>query len=298
MRNILFAVVVASGLVGCVGGIDDTMNPPPGPGSGSDPGTGGTGGSAAAKTAFDANVYPIIHTKCAACHTSGSPVGNITGFVSSAAADGYTTATGYQALIGSWTPDAPILSKIALGHNGQTYSDTDKASITDWLAKELAARSGTDGTPPPAGTETATAATDRLLAEWSGCMTLANFQTANMKAWGNMKADNSACKTCHINGEYGQVAMDVDAPFFNVIDTNRYYMAQYFTIDFSQGVSQAKIIVNQNSFTNVGKALPPHTEHPRFNLQGSTGLTALNKFYDLTMAAKTAGTCGPSALTN
>ncbi|HET9624851.1 MAG TPA: hypothetical protein VFP84_25965 [Kofleriaceae bacterium] len=297
MRNILLAVVVASGLVGCVGGIDDPTTPPTGSGSDTTPPTGGSG---EAKAAFDANVYPILAAKCKVCHTSGAPLGNVTGFVDSDATKGYQTAINYVALVGTWTPDAPILSKIALGHNGQTYTDPEKASITDWLSKELAARAtGGDGTPPPAtGTGSPVEATDRLLAEWSGCMTLANFQTANMKAWGNLKADNSACKTCHINAEFGNIAMDVDAPFFTFIDTNRYLMAQYFTIDFSKGVDQAKIVVNTNSFKNVGLGLPPHTEHPRFNPTNNAGMTALQKFYDLTMANKAAGTCGPSQLKN
>lgn len=298
MRNILLAIVAASGLVGCVGGIDTPTTPSTPPPEGV--GGGGTGSAAvAARAAFDNNVYPVVAAKCIVCHSSAGPLGNITGFVAPQAADGYVTAVGYQALIGDWTPPgAPILTKIAAGHNNLTYSDPEKSQIADWLNAELAARVAA---PPPGTTpteETPAAATIRLTREWSGCMTLTNFQTANMKAWGNMRANNSACKTCHVNGEFGEIASDVPEPFFATISTNKYYMAQYFTADLSQGVANAKIIINTRSFIGVGQGLTPHEEHPRFQLENSDGLKALEAFYKLTMDAKTAGTCGPPTLTN
>jgi len=129
-------------------------------------------------------------------------------------------------------------------------------------------------------------------------MTLANFTKANMIAWGTMRANNSQCETCHVDGEYGQIASNVATTFFNTISTNKYYMAQYFTVDLSKGVAAAQVIVNTRSFTGVGTDLAPHIEHPRFTLQGSTGMTALTAFYNSTMANKTAGTCGPPTLTN
>jgi hypothetical protein len=297
MRNILLTVVAAAGLVGCVGGIDTPTTPPP------QGVAGGTSGPSAdvARQAFDNGVYPTISAKCIACHSSAGPVGNVTGFVAPTAGEGYVTAAGYQAVVGDWTPNgAPILLKIAAGHNAQTYTSDEKAKITDWLTKELTARAGgTTGTPMP-GQESPADATARLTKEWSGCMTLANFTAANMTAWGNMRANNSACKTCHVNGEYGQIASDVAGPFFTLISTNKYYMAQYFSVDMSKGVADGKIIINTRSFTGVGQGLAPHQEHPRFNLTNSTGMTALQKFYDLTMAAKNAvpSTCGPPTLTN
>jgi hypothetical protein len=298
MRTSLLAVVAAAGLVGCVGGIE-TSSPPPA-GTVGDPGTGNGSAAAAAKAAFDADVYPIISRSgaCIGCHSASGAVGNITAFVGVTAAEGYNTAVGYQALVGDWTATgAPILTKVAAGHQGMAYSPADKDKITAWLAKEITARTGT-GTGSGSSAETPAAATIRLTKEWSGCMTLANFTTAKMTAFGNMQANNSACRTCHANGEYGQMASDVAAPFFTVISTNKYYMAQYFSVDLTGGVAAAKIIINTKSFTGVGGALPPHTEHPRFTFAGSAGETALKAFYASTMAAKTAGTCGPSTLTN
>ena len=296
MRKILLAVV-AAGLVGCVGGIDTPTvpNDPP-PGSVGD----GPGGPAAAmaRSMFETNVYPILAgaARCIQCHSSAGPVGNVTGFVAPQAVDGYVTAVGFQALVGDWTPTgAPILLKIAAGHNGMTYTTDEKSKISAWLNQELTARAGQTTTTPP-GQESPADATVRLINEWSGCMTQANFVAANMTAWGNMRANNSACKTCHVSGEFGQIASDAVNPFFTVISTNKYYMAQYFSVD----LANKKMIINTKSFTGVGTGLAPHTEHPRFTLQGSTGMTALQKFYDLTVANKTAvpTKCGPSTLMN
>lgn len=297
MRNILLAVVAATGLFGCVGGIDNAPTPSTPDPDGVGGGTNNGPQAQAAKTAFDSNVYPIIAAKCIACHSSAGPVGNVTGFVGASAAEGYTTAASYQALVGDRTPTgAPILTKLDVGHQNLTYTADEKAKIADWLTKELAARAGGGDTGGGTGGESPADATIRLTREWSGCMTLANFTTANMKTWGNMRADNSACKTCHDNGEYGQIASDTDTLFFQTISTNKYYMAQYFTVDLSGGTANAKVIINTRSFTGVGTATAPHTEHPRFKFDGSTGATALKKFYDLTAAAKAAGTCGPPTL--
>jgi hypothetical protein len=293
-------VVAAAGLVGCVGGIDTPTPTPQDP----PPGTVGDGGkgpaAAMARTMFETNVYPVLAAtgRCVNCHALAGPVGNVTGFVAPTVADAYVTAVGFQALVGDWTPTgAPILLKVAAGHNGQTYTNDEKAKITAWLNQELTARSGNTGTTPPTG-ESPADATVRLTKEWSGCMTQANFTTANMTAWGNMRANNSRCVSCHGNAEYGQIASDAVNPFFTVISTNKYYMAQYFSVDLSQGVATAKVIINTKSFDGVRQGIAPHLEHPRFTLIGSTGMAALQKFYDLTMASKTAGTCGPPTLKN
>lgn len=319
MRNILLAVTAAAGLVGCVGGIDMPSTPAP---VAKDPPPGTVGevpkspAAAEARTLFETTVFSIAQAKCTngVCHSTTTQGGTLTKFVATTQADAYVTAVSFQALVGDWTPTgAPILLKVAAGHNGAVYTIDEKAAITAWLNKELEARAG--GTPPPPGVETPGAATVRLTKEWSGCMTLANFTTANMVAWGNMRADNSACKTCHINGEYGQIASDLanqaPAPFFGTISTNKYYMAQYFSVQLNDPATptapfdpaKAKIIINTKSFTGVGTATPPHTEHPRFNLTGSTGLAALQKFYDLTVKAKAIpagqpGACGPPTLKN
>jgi hypothetical protein len=131
-------------------------------------------------------------------------------------------------------------------------------------------------------------------------MTLTNFNTANMAdAWGNMQDNNnSTCQECHTNGGQGFVASQLVSTFWNLISEHRQYMTQYFAVDLTGGTAAAKVIINTVSFTQVGTALAPHTEHDKFNPTNNQGMTALNKFYTSTTASLTAGTCGTPTLTD
>ena len=312
MRTFLMAAIASMTLVGCVGQLD----PGPGPGPGSDPGpgsgSGSNGGSGsgnpqgdASRKLFNDNVYPVIAAKCAGCHTSGHPNGNVTGFVDAVAptADAfmaYDTVTGYVAAIGNFTPPlANILQKPLTGHQGTSYTAADQMSITDWLNAEVAWRGATNP-PPPVG-ESPAQQSARLLNEWSGCMTKATFDTANMaQAWGQMQTNNGeACQTCHVSGANGMIATQQSTAMFTVISTNKYYLLQFFTVD--QTLTPAKIVINKQSFLGVSQGKVPHVEHPTFNAATNQGMTALTKFYNATMTAAAAapmGVCGPSKLTN
>ena len=292
MRNVLLAAMATMGLVGCVGGINDMGDDQPPP----------TPTARTAREMFDQDVYSVVHGKCGGCHTASTAQTN---FVGATADIGYDTATKYTALVGDFSPsDAPILTKIAAGHQGLTYTTVELGKITDWLNQEVSERTAgavpaPDPTnPPPTPTESAAAATTRVLTQWSGCMTLANFNTANMaQAWGTMQAgNNEQCEQCHTNGGQGFVASELVSTFYDLISKHRQYMTQYFAVDLNQGTAMAKVIINTVSFTQVGTGMAPHTEHPRFNPTNNQGMTALQKFYTSTAASLTAATCGTPTL--
>ena len=301
MRNFLLAVVATASLVGCVGGIE-TTSPPPIPTEPPPDGTGGgaTGPAAAeARKLFEDTVYPVISGKCIGCHKAGSPAGNVTAFVAATKTDSYVTAVGYQALVGNWTPAAaPILTKIAGGHQNQSYTQTEKDAITAWLNKELTARATGGG---DTGGDTIGAAVTRVTKEFSGCMSLTNFTTANMVAFGNLQSNEGRCKACHFQAEYSMIAQDVAPQYFTLLSTNSGLVAQYVSVDTTGGAAAAKVVINTRSFTAAGGDLAPHFTHPRFTFAGSAAETALKKFYDLTVAAKaipagSPGACGAPTL--
>ena len=133
-----------------------------------------------------------------------------------------------------------------------------------------------------------------LTREWSGCMTLTDFQTAKMNtAWGTLSASNGqACSSCHNNGFEGFYA-DTDANgMFTAITTTQQFLLQYFLPD----VSNHKMIVNQSVFQAVGTNQPPHQGHPSFNPTNNAGMTALHAFYDATLPKQQAHTCDPPRL--
>lgn len=314
MRALFLAAVASMSLVGCVGQLD-TMPPSQPVGTGTNP---NPTPNSMAKQMFDQNVYPIISSKTAAsgcaqsgCHMVGNNPGS-TQFVAADAADAYATITSYQAVVGNFTPaSAGILTQVAGGHNARSYTDAEKTAITNWLAQEVTERGQT---PPPTGgtTETPGQATARLMNEWSACMNITDFNSANMAtAWGQMQTNNgSRCESCHATGGYGMIVTQVAESttggppgLFTTIATNKYYMIQYFSVDLTKpGVGptdtgkMGQIVINHTSFEGVANQQPPHTEHPTFNADNNQGMTALSSFYDLTMAKVTAGGCGTTKL--
>jgi len=282
-------LAIASSM-GCVGDLETDPGPVPDP----DP----SEGAAIARTMFEETVYPTLEQKCGDCHDSMAPSGNVTGFVNRDKAKAYATATGYTALVGNFAAgSAPILLKIAAGHQQRTYSTAEIAAITAWLDKEIVVRGADSGS----GGEGPSEVTARLLAQWSGCMTLANFNAATMAvAWGTLTTDDGRqCQNCHVNGAEGFIATTESTKLFDVISSNKQYMLQYFTVDLKD-LATAKIIVNTAPFLAVSQGKDPHREHPQFDALKNQGMVALGVFYDATMNAKAAAgpSCGPSKLTN
>jgi hypothetical protein len=315
MRAVLIAIA-SVGLVGCVGSLD-SGNGGAGGGDGSNtvgPGTNPNpvGSASMAEQMFESDVYPIIKSgassasDCSQCHDAKAPEGNTVGFVAEDVADAYATITSFQQVVGNFTPaEAGILTQVANSHSGRVYSADDITNITNWLAEEVTERSGAGMTTGP---ETDDQATARVLNQWSGCMTLTDFNTAKMAtAWGNMTDNNnSKCSSCHVNGYMGFIAtpivttVDGGSPgLFTELQTSVTYMTPYFTVDLSGGPSAAKVVINTTAFMGVSQAQPPHVDHDEFNATNNQGMTALQTFYTATMAHVTAagsGACSPSLL--
>jgi len=181
---------------------------------------------------------------------------------------------------------SPIAIALSLGLLGgcTLYIDDRSAPGQDDTADP------TPVTPPlPSPTDTPS-----LLAEWSGCMSLANFTAAGMApAWSAPPASTSKCTTCHIAAStLFPISSDADA-MFKVISEHSIPMLGFFTLD--RAIPPGKVIVNPNPFKSVATGLPPNEQHPRFSVDGAS-ITALAKFYDATVARMAAGTCDPPRL--
>lgn len=304
----LLALIASVSLVGCVGDVTSmptgTVDPASG-NDGNDNEDNPVGGDlTAAKKLFDDNVYSIINAKCTggACHSETATGTTLTRFVATDAANGWTVAVNYQALVGNFASSAaPILTFIKPGtHKGVSYDAAQEAKIVEWLDAEVAARNGQPTTPPPVGQETLSQATERVTAAFAGCMTLENFNAAQMaQRWGGLEAENNTeCDNCHNTGGEGFIASRQQQLMFDVISTKKYFFLQYFTVNLTQGAAAAKVEINKSSFLGVSNAQDPHREHPRFNALQNPGMTALNQFYNSTMTLVQGGTCAPKPLQN
>jgi hypothetical protein len=281
MRH-LIAFALGGLLAGCMGDVgdtgqggDDTTNPPPGGGM--------------AKSLYTANVHSILN-RCSggACHSSDASSAALGHFYIMDAEAGYNKITQSPTIIGSgnqaFSSIAPIITKIEAGHQGVTYTPAEKTSITGWLAKEVDERKNSmPNTPPPPDPK-------EVLRTFSGCLTLADFNTAQMaQKWSTMAAQNNQkCLNCHQGGIAGFVVSTDPALYFQLVTEQSAQMLKYFSVDTS--VTPAKVIINTGSFMNAGVTL---AGHPRFDPTTNQGMTALKAWYDLA-AAK--GTCGAPTL--
>jgi hypothetical protein len=250
-------------------------------------------------------VYPVMQAKCASCHALAGPVGNLSGFVSPTKDGSHATILGFTSLVGSFAPTAaPVLLKVTGGHQGIVYSSDEINKITAWLNQEVIEQNGGGtgaGSGSGSGSETPAAATQRVMAAWSACMTKTNFDAANMaNAWGNLTANNNQrCSNCHAGGDGGYIATVDSQMFFDTVSSNKYYMLQYIKVKLDlTNLANSSMEINEQSFLGVSNGQDPHREHPRFNAADNNGMTALQAFYDSTKAAVLAGGCGPSKLTN
>lgn len=119
--------------------------------------------------------------------------------------------------------------------------------------------------------------------QWSGCMTLANFQAANMAAaWSQLTTtDGKQCINCHEQGQYNFIASVDEAAFFAGLSQHSYFMVKYFSVD----PATMKVIVNTQSFKAANNAVG----HPKFNADTNAGMTALNAFHASTTANTACG---------
>jgi hypothetical protein len=110
------------------------------------------------------------------------------------------------------------------------------------------------------------------------------------QAWSTLGADNlQKCLNCHLAGAAGFYISNNATAFFNQISTSTPFLLKYFSVNSAE----RKVVVNTASFQSANKI----NGHPTFSLTNA-GMTALLKFYDLTLAKKTAGTCDPPRLTD
>ena len=219
-------------------------------------------------------------------------------FASGTQANLYATILNYaDVLFPNFEPTtAPILTKIAAGHSGVTYTATDVTNITNWLTAEKTARAGSTSTTSPR---------DALLAKFSGCMTQTDFDSAGVAtAWANKTTNttNTACQQCHVNASYFLANAD-STRMFQILSTaanpqGGWFMEYFFTVDTTDPTN-LKMVINRDYINQAATGLD---QHEKFDIDtdknGGTpsAYTRLTTFFNAAMAKMTAGTCGTPTL--
>jgi hypothetical protein len=123
---------------------------------------------------------------------------------------------------------------------------------------------------------------DATFAAFFACMTFDDFVAADMAgAWSGISAQNNTeCRDCHGTA----VEYSGDAPaFFDQLKQRTYVQLKFF------GYVNDTVVVNETTIPNVGHAVAPHIEHPRFNPQA--GMAATKDLYFRTQARLADGNC-------
>jgi cytochrome c553 len=249
----------------------------------------------AVRALFDDTVAPVVSAKCAGCH--GGPGTSPLKFVPPALGTMYDVVTSYGQLVGGFdTTSATLYARIVPGpHYGSVYTVDEAAAMTAWLDAERAARAGGGEPPPPVG-EGPGQVSNRLIAEWSGCMELAAWDAEGVAAaWAELRSSEGPCIRCHVNGQASFIATDDSTRMFNVVSSNRYFLLSFFAADVAD-LAAAKMVINYDAFVRVATGAPPFNEHPQFDTENDA-ITALEAFYQKTLARQQAGACDPSRIT-
>jgi hypothetical protein len=130
--------------------------------------------------------------------------------------------------------------------------------------------------------------TPDLLRVFSGCPEQTDLAVNEFAArWSSLGSAEGNCQLCHSSASSGYEAIQNDTGIA---------LAQMTTSEARMRVFFAKtttdVVVNDN-LQDVAEGVPPHAEHPRYDLVGTGAFDALTGVHALAHARFTAGTCGP-----
>jgi hypothetical protein len=240
----------------------------------------------AAHRAFEDDVVPILHDKCATCH-SASASGSQPKFLGEGESSYYDQILLYPSVTGDFDPGlAGVLTKIARGHYAVTYSEAEEAAILEWLEAEALERGDGDDDGevdrPPAV---------NALAEWAGCMRLDDWAAANMGRWADKETEEDGpCMNCHSDGLARFFAAPDSSEMFAM---HRYelYIIGFFTVKVDPEGTQT-VVPALGKLRRMGSG----NFHPNYatDEEGDAEFASLAEFHRLTMNRKASGQCGPA----
>lgn len=241
---------------------------------------------------FDADVAPMLEQNCAGCH-AGSPDAAPTKFLGQAGkSDDYAKVTFDDGVIGGWNPALAALLTQGEHADGQAraWTASEAGRIEDWMAQEAIDRNiiiEPPVPPPPPGPPVYDAR--QALAQFSACMTYADWTSSQMATWATKQANgtngNNPCSDCHSSGAGGAWMSRDEADMF-AMNRQELFIKNFFAVkpknlgDLSQGY---EVIINDAKL--LAKSQKQGDGHPNFNYAANdTYRLRLVDFYTKTKA--------------
>ena len=117
-----------------------------------------------------------------------------------------------------------------------------------------------------------------LLAQWSGCMNLQDWEDSQMGSWANKNAGVDICATCHLGG---LSRFNTNGDSVAMFEANRLeiFIQGFFTID---NAPEPHVVQNLEKLVLMGQG---DNQHPLYNINANDAhFLQLQIFYDLTKA--------------
>lgn len=129
-----------------------------------------------------------------------------------------------------------------------------------------------------------------VLAEWSGCMTLASWQASGMAGWAQKVTEGATvCSSCHGEG-LARVNTDPDQEAMFTMNRHEVFITGFFALADDGGALEVVPAYDKLDAVAGGAG-----DHPTFPTgEADPAYQALARFHELTRAARDAGTCGPA----
>jgi hypothetical protein len=301
--NLLAALIAAFSLtftVGCLGELttDDGIGDPDDPVDPVDPVDPDPTGAAAAF--FDTNVKPLV-SGCAAagCH-SGAGTDPLKFMGAGPEAGFYASITSYAVMHGNWNlQTAELKTKLQLAadngvpHYGYQPWNADQLSVLEqWFSLERDERGATGDPVPDPGTNPGD--TRALFAQWSGCMTLDNWEASQMARWADKGTSEGPCVSCHNNGEHLLHTNNDDTTMF-MMNQYELFIIGFFAAQINPDAT-GEIVPAYDKLVRMGQGNNLGSLHPTYNtnVDNDQYFQYLTDFYQRTKALKDANQCGPA----
>lgn len=258
----------------------------------------GTTNSPEGKAFFKANVFPVLNSKCGACHQAAGP---------GPAWMNADSEIAYSQLfkVGYVIQNSRIVQKGAHGGSTtNTLATTEANTYNQWVAMEIK-DGGTKALPNVleklGGCFDKTKFDAMQMGNWATTTRNNNNNTNNVTPW-NENQDNctgckngTRCNTCHssdpgsnFNDAVGNTLLPADTTFNNTKLTTPAYITKFFGVSPDGKPIASDGIKKKSDSTRKDKAYT----HPMFTLN-TQQQTALDAFVQDAITKYNAGTCTP-----
>lgn len=238
-----------------------------------DPGEGETD-----QLLFQTTVAPVLEANCndAGCHSVMAPI-----FIVDDAAV-YDRVLAEPALHGSWNPEsARLITAMDEGHYDVVYTDDELSAVEFWIESEALNREGVPDEIVQTDFQT--------LAAFSGCMTLDNWNQAEMGDWARHQADGQPCASCHAGGGGG---FNTNPDNLIMFDKNRRHISQspvgfitgFFLVQPNELSGEPEVVPAYLKLETMSEGGADGSNHPHYNFGPNNAYyEKLEEFYNLTM---------------